>query len=954
VLRPESTGNYFDQFDIVPPVYREHLNAGRVIVTNWHVMALASENAEGGKSYKVIQKGEESPEAFARKRLGELADRAPILVLNDEGHHCWRPKPAAESDLTDLSAEEKEALKEEVEEARVWLAGLDRINNSGIAGSGLPGIIACVDLSATPFYLSGSGHPEGSPFPWLVADFGLVDAIECGIVKVPRMPVKDDQGKKDEAGRPDPEYFRLWDHMLEKLIPADYVRKRPKADVLLTKAGPALAMLYAQWKVKFDQVCGASRDEKTIPPVMIVVCENTDLAKAFYGYISGETMGEDGIGIRGHSPFPEFKNSETERHTFRIDSKLLAKAEAEGEETKDQAAAALRELIGTVGQRGKPGEQVRCVVSVSMLTEGWDANNVTHVFGLRPFRSQLLCEQVVGRGLRRMSYTPDPETGLLPVEYVDIYGIPFSLIPYKGKAKDLPDVPDPSYKHIYAIPERASFEIRVPVVEGYAYALRGEGIICDVDALPETFIDEDPTEVFVAAPKGYIDGQIRREESEFIRQTRAEYYKTVRLQEIYFRIAQDIVRMLEEGQEKSDLRVARHRLFPEVLAIVEKYVERRVSLSKGVDLREIAHQKYVQRIRALLVESIRPAAASSDRPLVAILNRFRKTVSTLDVNERTARPVVNLEKSHLNRAIVLSSFESAAIDALEKDPNVECFAANDKHLGLVVGYEYEGNSHDYIPDFVIRLAGSVAGKERYLIVEIKGGGGNWQPNQVSAKSAAAMKWCSAVSNLSRYGEWHYEICHDVSLLPLVIANYATTTPQPSPGALAPVQASMPPNAPMVAVPKEQRREWENCMPLVSLRMVAGTQGTQPGFETLPGWAGYWIRPEENLLIEQGMFVAQVHGSAMEPLIPSGSWCVFRNPGKGNREGKTLLVRHSGISDSAMGGQYTVRKWYSSPGVPGGFPKITLRGISPDSSPIVLEPRKIDEVEVLAEWVRTLR
>ena len=790
-----------------------------------------------------------------------MADRAPILVFNDEGHHCWRPRQAdaAESEGADddesaaLSREEQERLKEELVEARIWLAGLDRINNSGIAGAGTSGIVACVDLSATPFYLSGSGHPEGSPFPWLVADFGLVDAIECGIVKVPRMPVKDSLAGTDDAGRPDPEYFRLWDHVLEQFTPADYIKKRPKPDVLLAKSEPALTMLYSQWKERFDQVLAATREEKPIPPVMIVVC-------------------------------------------------------------------------------------------VSMLTEGWDASNVTHVFGLRPFRSQLLCEQVVGRGLRRMSYTPDPETGLLSAEYVDVYGIPFSLIPYKGRPKDEKESPDPVYHHIYAVPERSGFEIRIPVVEGYAYALRGEGIVCDVDSLPETFVDEDPEAVFVAAPKGYVDGQTRRDEREFIEQTRAEYYKTVRLQEIYFRIAQDIVRILQDGQEKSAVRVARHRLFPEVLSIVERYVETRVRFTDGVDHREVAHQKHVRRIQALLVEGIRPAAASADRPLVALLNRAFRTVSTASVNERTARPVIALEKSHINRAIVLSSFESAAIDLLERDPNVECFASNDKHLGLVIGYEYDGNEHQYIPDFVIRLAASSPAKERYLLLEIKGGGGNWHPNQVSAKSAAAMKWCAAVTNLGRYGEWHYEICHEVPRLPLVIATYAAGS----------VQSSLPSSAPMIEVPREQRREWENSMPLVALKMIAGSHGLQPGFDTLPGWAEYWVRPTENLLIQKGMFVAQVHGAAMEPLIPAGAWCVFKPAGRGNREGKTYLVRHSGIADPAMGGQYTVRKWYSSPAAPGGFARITLRGISPEALPIVLEPRRPEEVEVLAQWVRTLR
>src|SRR4029079_6312602 len=130
-----------------------------------------------------------------------------------EGHHCWRPNASAQAEKIEealkkeeLNKEEQEKLKEDAEEARVWLAGLDRMNNSGLLGKGVPSILAAVDLSATPFYLPNSGYPDGSPFPWLVSDFGLVDAIESGIVKVPRLPVKDDSGGKDDAGRPDPRY----------------------------------------------------------------------------------------------------------------------------------------------------------------------------------------------------------------------------------------------------------------------------------------------------------------------------------------------------------------------------------------------------------------------------------------------------------------------------------------------------------------------------------------------------------------------------------------------------------------------------------------------------------------------------------------------------------------------------------------------------------------------------
>ena len=349
---------------------------------------------------------------------------------------------------------------------RVWLAGLDRINNAGLLGSDVPGVLACVDLSATPFYLEASGHPQGSPFPWLVSDFGLVDAIECGIVKIPRLPVRDNAERKDDIGRPDPKYFRLWRAINDALKPIDRTANgRPKPEAVYREAESALLTLAAQWAVRFERIRQASPGETVIPPVLIIVCDNTEIAEVFYGRISGERIvevpSEDGKGtveqiVYGDSAvLPDFANTEAARRTVRIDSDLLRKIETEEGETKDEAAEALREIINTVGKRGGPGEQVRCIVSVSMLTEGWDATNVTHILGVRAFGSQLLCEQVVGRGLRRMSYTPDPETGMLAPEPVDVYGIPFSLIPFKGQdRKDAGS--DPTYHHVFPVDERAS------------------------------------------------------------------------------------------------------------------------------------------------------------------------------------------------------------------------------------------------------------------------------------------------------------------------------------------------------------------------------------------------------------------------------------------------------------------------------------------------------------------
>ena len=476
VLRPDNPANYYDEFDLVPTGLRPFLQRGKVLIANWHQFAPESEHHESGKSYAVVDKGPESNDAFSRRVLGDLYGRGSLMVLNDEGHHAYRPKQA---DTEDMSADERKAAKSQNEEATVWIQGLDRINSAS-------GVKFCVDLSATPFYIKGSGHSEGEPFPWLVSDFGLVDAIESGIVKIPRLPVD------DTTGRPEPSYFRLWKTIVDGLESGQRLPGRsgkPKPEVIWEKAQGALATLAGQYKERFDYIEEGSPGQDKTPPALIIVCDNTNIAELFFEKISGESRVPDpdarsskSGGKKPHmktvygdgQTFPKlFSNSEGQLRTLRIDSKLLAEAESgKGGRSGGNGAEELRRIVDTVGKVGEPGEQVRCVVSVQMLTEGWDANNVTHILGLRAFESQLLCEQVVGRGLRRMDYAPDPETGMLTEEYVDVYGIPFSVIPYKGRPKNAKAPQDKPKHRVHAMPERKDLEMRFPIVTGYTFDLK--------------------------------------------------------------------------------------------------------------------------------------------------------------------------------------------------------------------------------------------------------------------------------------------------------------------------------------------------------------------------------------------------------------------------------------------------------------------------------------------------
>ncbi|MGE5486806.1 MAG: BPTD_3080 family restriction endonuclease [bacterium] len=792
VLRPERADNYYEAFDIVPVKYRPLLQAGKVLVTNWHLFAPESEHVEGGKSYAVVNKGPETPDTFARRVLGDLYDRLPIMVLNDEGHHCWRPAPVTE----ELTGEERKQLEEEAAEARVWLNGLDQINNSTEDPSEQPGISVCVDLSATPFYIKGSGYPEGHPFPWIVSDFGLVDAIESGIVKIPRLPVL------DTTGRPDPKYFKLWKSITENLEPGERLpgkAGRPKPEVVYREAEPALKQIAGQWVERYRQMQEATPGQERIPPVLILVCNDTDTAEVFYRKISGETeieavteeevaevLAEEENGNGNGAPkkdkaskrkkkivygkgaiFPEFfSNTPGEKRTIRIDTKLLAEAESDDPKKKKQdAAEELRQIVASVGKRGQPGEHVRCVVSVSMLTEGWDANNVTQVLGVRAFGSQLLCEQVVGRGLRRMDYVPDPATGLLTEEYVDVYGIPFSVIPFKGRPLKAPAPDDRPKNHVHALPERKAMEIRFPVVEGYAFALRKNLIRCDIEALEPLIIEpnREPTATFVRATVGYQEGSASSHAAPFafVEQNREEYYRETHLQTIEFQIARLIVDQLTgSGADAADRRLrvlalqSRHQLFPQVFRYVDEYVRRKVNF-QNCHRCELGLEKYVQRMVERLRDGIVPDESEGEAPLMPILNRYKPIGTTAEVDFKTTRACHATVKSHIDQVVLDNLlWEASASFRLESSAAVAFYARND-HLGLTIPYEYMGIDHAYEPDFLVRLANGLT-----VVLEIKG----YEDDQTKAKHTAAKRWVEAVNNWGQLGTWVFHVCRNPQLL----------------------------------------------------------------------------------------------------------------------------------------------------------------------------------------------
>ena len=463
------------------------LEKAKIVITNYHAFKLRErmEMSKGGRS--LLQgRGEsiatlETEGQMLQRVMPELMGLKSILVLNDEAHHCYREKPGEAEEET-LKGDDRKEAEKNTEAARLWISGLENVGEK-------LGINRVIDLSATPFFLRGSGYAEGTLFPWTMCDFSLMDAIECGIVKLPRVPVAD-----NIPGGEMPKFRNLWENIRE-----DMPKKgRSKASHLDPLSLPvqlqtALVALYGHYHKVFE---GMQKAGIAVPPCFIVVCNNTSTSKLVYDYISGfHRENENGSTTFENGRLELFRNFEDDGtqlprpHTLLIDSEQLESGEALDRNFRQMAADEierfrreivqrtgdlrqaekitdqdlLREVMNTVGKEGRLGDSIRCVVSVSMLTEGWDANTVSHVLGVRAFGTQLLCEQVVGRALRRQSYDLN-QKGRFNVEYADVLGIPFD---FTAKPVVAPPKPPRPTVHVHAVrPERDSLEIRFPRVAG--------------------------------------------------------------------------------------------------------------------------------------------------------------------------------------------------------------------------------------------------------------------------------------------------------------------------------------------------------------------------------------------------------------------------------------------------------------------------------------------------------
>jgi type III restriction enzyme len=720
VLIPDSPGNYYDEFNIVPAGLIDNLRQGRVLVHNWHILNWESQE-QIAKKKSVDKRGAKSDEAYVREVLREMSAARNILVINDEAHHAWRVPVG--SKIAGVS-------KSEVEEATKWIGGLDRIHRSR-------GILACHDFTATPFTPSGKQSTEEALFDWIVSDFGLSDAIESGLVKTPRVVIRDD-------GRLTSDYkSRLYHIYNDDEVKEDLNRKAEEHEPLPDLVLNGYYLLGKDWLETLQQWSG---EHSPTPPVMITVANRTETAaRVKYAFDHGKIRIDE---LRSPG------------RTLHIDSKVLEKAESrieaadinggngeEGEdeqpdapvrkETKDQQAERLRKMVDTVGKLGQPGEQIQKVISVGMLSEGWDAKTVTHIMGLRAFSSQLLCEQVVGRGLRRTSYEVDNTTGRFEPEYVNIFGVPFTFLPHEGGEGTPP--PPPSHKtQIEPVREKRRFEITWPNVIRIDHVYTPV-LALDLAAVPVLEIHAlDTATLAELAP--VIDGKpdaTRIKEIDL-----EELGRRFRMQKVIFETARDVY-----DQVRPAWRGNREFLLAQIIGLVEKVLRSdRIRILPPLfsqdDLRRrILLTLNMTKIVHHIWQAIREA--NTER-LTAVFDNQYPIRSTGDMRTwYTGRPCEFTSRSHINFCVFDSTWEASEAFILDRDPNVDAWVKND-HLGFEVLYVFKGVVKKYRPDFLIRLTGG-----KMLVLEVKG----QDTQQDQSKRTFLDEWCRAVSDHGGFGNW---------------------------------------------------------------------------------------------------------------------------------------------------------------------------------------------------------
>jgi len=746
VLDPSHPENYYEAFRIVPSSLLDKLRQGKVVVRNWHALNWETEE-KIAKKRSVDKRGAKSDEAYVRDVLGDLANARSILVINDEAHHAWRVP--SESKIKGIT-------KNEIEEATKWVGGLDRINTAR-------GILTCYDFSATPFAPSGKKSSEEGLFGWIVSDFGLNDAIEAGLVKTPRVVIRDD-------AVPDAKTYksRLYHIYNDPEVKDDLNRKAGAEEPLPDLVTNGYYLLGYDWRETAEKW---EKDKLSVPPVMITVANRTETAARIKYAFDRKKVRIDALcdSVR----------------TLHIDSKALGEAEAAEEPvaevsgsdggkdddngqtrklTKKEQAELLRLQVDTVGQVGKPGEQIQNVISVGMLSEGWDAKTVTHIMGLRAFTSQLLCEQVVGRGLRRTSYDTkkqiDSITGeeieLFEPEYVNIFGVPFTFLPHESQENG-PVPPTESKTTIKPVADKADFEIAWPNIIRIGHVYRPH-LRLDWDTVKPLHLNADQT-VQIAELAPTVDGKPDMTKIAAIELERLA--REFRTQRIIFETARDVYDQMQKSWKGG-----KDVLLAQLVRLVEQFIRSdHISITPALFYQDDLKRRLLITLNMTKVvqhiwEAIR---FENTEKLEPVFDRDRPIRSTGGmVPWDTGKPCESTARSHINFCVYDSTWEASEAFELDRNPVVDAWVKNDQ-LGFEVFYVHRGVVRKYRPDFLIRLKSG-----DMLVLEVKGR----DSDQNRTKRRFLDEWTRAVNEHGGFGRWSWDVSMDPGDIKDILVRHA--------------------------------------------------------------------------------------------------------------------------------------------------------------------------------------
>lgn len=766
VLQPNDPDSYYQSRELVPGDMIADLDRAKIVITNFHAFKLR-ERLDVSKGGRSLLQGRGEPIAtletegqMIQRVMPSLMGMKNILVLNDEAHHCYREKPNSD-DEGDLKGDEKKEAEKNAETARLWITGIEIVKRK-------IGISHVLDLSATPFFLSGSGYAEGTLFPWTMSDFSLMDAIECGIVKLPRVPVAD-----NIPGDEMPKFRNLWENIRTRM-PKKGRGKAATLDPLSlpTELQTALEALYGHYEKTYHLW---EKEGISVPPCFIVVCNNTSTSKLVYDYISGfYRKNEDGTEDLENGRLALFRNYDEHGNpiarprTLLIDSEQLESGDAlddnfrtmaqdeierfrreivertgdinAGQNISDQEL--LREAMNTVGKQGRLGESVRCVVSVAMLSEGWDANTVTHILGVRAFGAQLLCEQVIGRALRRQSYDLN-EDNLFNVEYADVLGIPFDFT-----ARPVPAPPKPPRQtiHVKAVrPERDHLEIRFPRIEGYRVELPQERLTAEFNNDSILELTPDLVGPSITRNEGIIGEGI---------DLNLKHLEDMRYSTILYNVTKRLLytKWRDPGEEP------KLHLFGQLKRITKQWVDTCLVCKGGTYPAQLMYQALAdmacERITAGITRKL-----VGEQPIKAMLDSYNPTGSTIHVNfntSKTCRWQTAPHRCHVNWAICDGDWEAEFCRVAEAHPKVRAYVKN-QGLGFEVPYQYASENRKYLPDFIVQVDDG-RDDPLNLVVEIKG---YRREDAKEKKSTMETYWVPGVNNLGTYGRWAFAEFTDV-------------------------------------------------------------------------------------------------------------------------------------------------------------------------------------------------